>query len=151
MEENRIYMANQKSEIEELKIKVESTAAIATKTTAEAHTQLNTILNEERAQNALDRQNLISQITSLINATADGQNARLTQRIETVRTDLDSTRVTVEAATKEHEEHMKKLAASNETFLETLASSRERIHDSIVQDQEVRNGHSSTLVMLTIV
>ncbi|KAI5803776.1 P-loop containing nucleoside triphosphate hydrolase protein [Geopyxis carbonaria] len=145
MEENRVYMANQKSEIEQLKVKVESTAATATKTTAEAHTQLNTILNEERAQNTLDRQSLISQITALINATADEQDGRLTQRIETVRTNLDSTRVTVEAATKEHEEHMNKLAASNESFLETLASSRERIHDSIVQDQETFSKHNDAI------
>jgi len=130
-------MAAQKSEIETLRSQLAEATAIATTATANAQSNLQTILVEERVKAAADRQSLISQITTLINNTGDAQDKRLTQRVETVKADISATQTRLEAASKTHERIIESWSAREELFYTRLCDAKETVRSVLDDDWKV--------------
>jgi kinesin family protein 11 len=132
------HMMSQRSEIEKLRSQLAEATAAASKATATAQSGLKTILVEERQKAAVDRQNLIAQITSLINNTADEQDRRLTERVEAVRTEISTTQTRLEEATKAHDEGMETWSVADKSFYEKLCDAQETVRTVLAEDWKVR-------------
>ncbi|KAI5858375.1 P-loop containing nucleoside triphosphate hydrolase protein [Tricharina praecox] len=128
------HMAAQKSEIETLRSQLAEATATASAATTTAQSSLQTILVEEREKAAADRQNLISQITTLINNTGAAQDKRLTERVLTVKADIGATQTRLEAASKTHEETIESWSAREELFYTRLCDAKETVRSVLTDD-----------------
>jgi len=130
-------MAAQKSEIGTLRSQLAEATVVATTATATAQSSLQTILAEEREKAAADRQNLISQITTLINNTGFAQDKRLTERVESVKADIGATQIRLEAASKDHEVTIESWSAREELFYTRLCDVKETVQSVLADDWKV--------------
>lgn len=105
--------------------------------TLKAYTELEEILVSERATADAERAALISQISSLINATAKHQDRRLTSRVDGVRNQLDDAGQKILNATQDCRGNIAEYRSSNETTVRSIAESKERILAALEEDQQV--------------
>ncbi|KAF8541673.1 P-loop containing nucleoside triphosphate hydrolase protein [Trichophaea hybrida] len=143
------YMIAQKSEIEHISRELSEATVIASTATATAQSNLQTILVEERERALKDRQNLIVQITTLINNTADEQDKRLTERIETVQKEIGATQTQLKAASKVHEEGMESWSTREENFYSRLCDAKETVRCVLAQDWQNVESRNSTIQDIT--
>ncbi|KAL8964559.1 MAG: hypothetical protein Q9183_004370, partial [Haloplaca sp. 2 TL-2023] len=69
-------------------------------------TRLEKVLNEERTQASQDRQELLSQITSLVSKSGETQDARWQSKVDGIRSEMGSSRSTFEAQTRKYSQGM---------------------------------------------
>jgi hypothetical protein len=131
-------MIAQKAEIEKLRLELSSATVAAATATNDAQSNLDLILQEEREKAAAERQNLVSQITSLINSTADEQDQRLVKRIKLVQSDMVASKDELEVAAKKYNEGMIQWSGEEDKFINELTSSKETLNTMLANDWEVR-------------
>ncbi|KZF24209.1 kinesin-like protein-like protein bimC [Xylona heveae TC161] len=84
----------QKTECDNLRREASQAAKAAADANEVANFRLEAVLVEERQQSASDRQNLLTQITALVNATGEAQEARLASKINSIQTDISASTLT---------------------------------------------------------
>lgn len=127
----------QKAEAEKLRLQLGSAAAAAVIATDTAQSSLDLILREERERATTDRQNLISQIAALVNATAEDQDKRLTKRVQLVQGEILSAKEELDEATKQYNAGMDQWSGGEEKFINELVISQDSLKKILVQDWQV--------------
>ncbi|PUU72771.1 P-loop containing nucleoside triphosphate hydrolase protein [Tuber borchii] len=120
----------QKAEAEKLRLQLGSAAAAAVIATDTAQSSLDLILREERERATTDRQNLISQIAALVNATAEDQDKRLTKRVQLVQGEI-------------------LMVWGEEKFINELVISQDSLKKILVQDWQDAEKHNASIQATT--
>lgn len=130
-------MNTQKAEADDLRkqLSVASNAVMQANKTASS--QLETCLAEERKQASADRQNLLSQITSLINASGEAQDTRLTTKIDAIQQTITSSTSNFEAANAKYAEGMDTWNQKEKSLVDEVATSRDHLKAKMQQDWTV--------------
>jgi kinesin family protein 11 len=110
---------------------MQSNAAVASR--------LDEVLQEERDQAALDRQNLLSQITNLVMAQGEAQDARLGAKIEVVRKDVTTSKEIFEASQTQYSKGMDAWGEKEGQLIEEVLRSRETLKSKLKEDWMVRS------------
>jgi kinesin family protein 11 len=99
-----------------------------------ASTKLEDILREEREQAAADRQTLLCQITSLVMAQGETQDARLTAKIGEVQKDVLSSKESFEASRVQYGQGMDAWNDKEGKLVEEVLRSRETLKSKLKED-----------------
>ncbi|KAI9733056.1 MAG: kinesin motor protein cin8 [Cirrosporium novae-zelandiae] len=99
-----------------------------------ASNRLETCLAEERQQSSADRQNLLVQITDLINKTGETQDARLNTKVNAIREDFFASQATFEAANLKHNEEMDNWTEKERSLLTEVIESRDTLKGKMKND-----------------
>ena len=106
-----------------------------------ASSLLEACLTEERHQASADRQNLLSQITSLINASGEAQDTRLTTKIDAIQQTITSSTSQFEAANAKYAEGMDTWNQKENSLVDEVVSSRDHLKAKMQQDWTVSEEH----------
>lgn len=138
VEDSQKHMKEQKAEIERLGKELTSATATASEATEKAQESLKTILVEERENSAKDRQNLIAQITTLINSNADEQDERLSKRVDGLQAEITATKTALDEASKTHQNGLDTWSEREESFYTSLCTAQETVRRILSEDWQVR-------------
>lgn len=124
----------QRAESESLRQQLSAATLLATQANEAATSRLDEIVHEERQQAATDRQTLLSQITSLVTAQGQTQDARLTGKIDTVRNNIKSSKESFELSQAHYTEGMDAWNANEDKLVEEVLRSREVLKGKLKED-----------------
>lgn len=124
----------QKAEADNLKRQLVTTSNAAMQANKAASFQLEVCLAEERQQAVIDRENLLSQIATLVNATGKAQDARLTAKINTVQERFSTSRTEVETANAKFADGMGAWYEKEKMLVEGVLKSEENLNTKMKQD-----------------
>ncbi|TVY28005.1 Kinesin-like protein [Lachnellula hyalina] len=139
----------QKAEANELRTQLTTASELAMQSNAAVASRLDEVLKEERDQAALDRQNLLSQITSLVVAQGETQDARLGAKIEVVRKDVTSSKDIFEASQTQYSKGMDAWNEKEGKLVDDILISRETLKSKLKEDWQAANKHNSSLQLAT--
>jgi kinesin family protein 11 len=128
------HVNDQKSEADELRKQLKIASEAAMEANAAASTRLDAILTEERQQAATDRQNLLSQITSLIVTQGETQDTRLCTKINEVQQSVLSSKEAFEASRSKYSEGMDAWDDKETKLVEKVLKSRESLKSKLKDD-----------------
>lgn len=100
---------------------------------------------EERRQTAEDRQNLMTQITSLINSQADAQEARLADRATLIQKSVAESNTSMEAAMSQYTQGMEKWDGKENDLMEEVKKSRELLKTKLKDDWTLASDQSTSI------
>ncbi|CCX30040.1 Similar to Kinesin-like protein bimC; acc. no. P17120 [Pyronema omphalodes CBS 100304] len=149
VEDSQKHMKEQKAEIERLGKELTSATATASEATEKAQESLKTILVEERENSAKDRQNLIAQITTLINSNADEQDERLSKRVDGLQAEITATKTALDEASKTHQNGLDTWSEREESFYTSLCTAQETVRRILSEDWQAIEAHNSTIQTTT--
>ena len=112
-------------------------------------TRLETCLNEERAQASQDRQNLLAQITSLINQSGEAQDARWESKINAVRKEITSARSTLDTANANYNADMDVWSEKENLLVGEVLKSRDTLKNKMKDDWKAINEHNTSIQATT--
>lgn len=112
---------------------------------AAASARLDVVLTEERQQLAADRQNLLSQITSLITAQGEAQDARLSAKVSEVQKDIIASKAAFEASRAKYSQSMDSWNERETGLVGEVLRSRETLKSKLKEDWVV-SGNPRILV-----
>lgn len=99
-----------------------------------ASTKLEDVLREEREQAAVDRQTLLSQITNLVVAQGETQDARLSAKIGEVQKDVLSSKESFETSRSHYCQGMDAWNEKEGKLIEEVLRSRETLKSKLKED-----------------
>jgi len=112
--------------------------------------KLGEVLREEREQAAADRQTLLSQITTLVMAQGETQDARLGAKIGEVQKDVLSSKESFEASRVQYGQGMDAWTEKEGKLVEEVLRSRETLKSKLKEDWVVSDCTSlCVLISLT--
>ena len=111
--------------------------------------RLETCLNEERTKSKEEKQQLISQITSLINASAETQKARWTSQIDSVKHDIATSRSALQTSSQQYDEGMDSWTKKEVSFVDNVLESRKTIQKKMKEDWKFIKEHNSAIQSTT--
>lgn len=130
-------MNTQKAEADELRLQISTAGQDAMQAEARVSSQLESALNEEHAQAAQDQQHLLSQIRSLVHKLGETQDVRWQSKINSIRSDLVSSRSTFEAAEKKYSGAMDVWTQKESRLVEEVLKSRDALKSRMKKDWTV--------------
>lgn len=128
------HINGQKAEADELRRQLSAASELAMQSNAMISSRLDQVVQEERDQAAKDRQNLLSQITSLVMAQGGVQDARLSGKIEEVRKDVISSKDAFEASCAQYSIGMDAWDEKEEKLVAEVIQSRETLKNKLKDD-----------------
>lgn len=131
------HINEQKVEADELRKELHVASELALQSNAKAAARLGQVLEEERQQAALDRQNLLSQITSLVTAQGEAQDQRLSAKIGDVQKDVLSSKEQFETSRAEYTTNMNAWNEKEEELIKGLCASRDALKTKLKDDWTV--------------
>ncbi|KAB8290374.1 hypothetical protein EYC80_010807 [Monilinia laxa] len=139
----------QKAEANELRQQLHAAGDAAIESNSAINSKLDEIVQEERKQAAEDRQNLLSQISTLIMARGEAQDARLGDRIAAVRTDIQSSNESFEVTRAQYSQGMDAWNDKEEKLVEEVLRSREVLKTKLKDDWMAANKHNASVQATT--
>jgi kinesin family protein 11 len=140
----------QRTEADALRHQLNTASELAMQANAATSTKLEDVLREERAQAATDRQTLLCQITTLVMAQGETQEARLGAKIAEVQKDVLSSKKSFEASRAQYSQGMDAWNEKEGKLVEDVLRSRESLKSKLKEDWVV--SHCSmiyTVILLT--
>lgn len=131
------HVNSQKEEADELRKQANAASKAAMEASNSASSQLERVLVEEREQAATDRQALLQQITGLIMAQGETQDARVEAKISKIKTDMKSSAEVFEASKSTYNEHMDLWDEKEQKLVEEVQQSREKLKSRLKEDWAV--------------
>lgn len=116
---------------------------------ADVSIRLETCLNEERAQASQDRQNLLAQITTLINSSGLAQDSRWESKINAVRKDIASARSTLDTANENYDTSMDLWSEKENLLVGEVLKSRDTLKIKMKDDWKAINEHNTSIQATT--
>lgn len=111
--------------------------------------RLETCLKEERAQASQDRQNLLEQITTLINQSGESQDSRWESSITAVRKDIASARSTLESANENYDTSMDVWSEKENLLVGEILKSKDTLKSKMKDDWKAINEHNISIQATT--
>ncbi|KAL8708591.1 MAG: hypothetical protein Q9220_006527 [cf. Caloplaca sp. 1 TL-2023] len=142
------HVNTQKAEADELRAQISAATQEAIQAKAQTSSRLESILDEERAQAAQDRQSLLSQITSLVHQSGENQDARWRSSIAGVRADIGVSRCDLEARQKAYSESMDVWSQKESLLIDEVLKSRDSLKSRMKKDWMVSPLYRSGWIVL---
>ncbi|KAI9877559.1 MAG: kinesin motor protein cin8 [Pleopsidium flavum] len=143
------HLHTQKTEADDLRRQLSVANNAAMQANKAASSQLEACLAEERQQAVTDRQNLLSQITALVNASGEAQDARLTAKTNAVQENISSSTSEFEAANAKFAEGMDVWSQKENLLVDEFLKSRETLKTKMKQDWTAVNDHNTSIQATT--
>ena len=99
-----------------------------------AQNSLTQVINEEKLKAAEERQHLLTQITSLVNATAEAQESRITSKIIGVSEGIDSAHAVYNTVHDAYNQDMDNWSKKSKELVSSVVSSRDSVKTKIKAD-----------------
>lgn len=109
---------------------------------AEFSSRLDACLKEQRSEAAAERQEMLSQITDLINKSSEKQESRWESKINKIRDDIQVSSSTFQKADDRYNESMDVWAGKGNQLVEEVLKSRETLKSKMKKDWTVRPSYS---------
>ncbi|EHL01884.1 putative Kinesin-like protein bimC [Glarea lozoyensis 74030] len=135
----------QKEEANTLRRQLTTASELAMQANIAAESKLDEVLRQEREQAATDRQNLLSQITGLVMAQGEKQDARLANSIHGVRQEIIASKDAFESSHAEYGVAMDSWNDDESKLVEEVLRSRETLKSKLKEDWVAANKHNSSL------
>ncbi|PKS08291.1 hypothetical protein jhhlp_005235 [Lomentospora prolificans] len=151
-EEMMRHIASQRSEADRLRRQLQDATRTMIEQNATLSSRITEVINEERQQAAEDRQNLLAQIGTLINAQAEVQESRLAEKAALLQKDLTDANSTLGGSVDRYGELMDTWDKKEGQLLDDIKSSRDTLKTKLKDDwnrMQVANGHSSSIQATT--
>ena len=143
------HVSSQKAEADELRFKVSTATQAALQADADFSDRLETCLKEEHEQASKDRQNLLTQITTLVDQSGHAQNARWESKINAIRGEIASSRSSLQHTDKEYQAGMDIWLQKESLLGEEVLKSRDTLKGKMKEDWKVINEHNSSIQATT--
>jgi kinesin family member 11 len=128
------HISDQKAQVDELRGQLMIASEVAIKAYETGTSRLDSVLAEERLQASLDRQALLSQITSLVMAQGESQDARLSKKIEEVQRNVLQSTEAFETSRSKYDEGMNAWNDSEAKLIDGVLKSREILKSRMKED-----------------
>lgn len=132
------HLDQQKAEIHRLRLELQEANRQTVEANRKASSNLAHVLEEEQANAQTERENLMSQIRSLLDESSQRQSSRLKSKVDTVRNDISASGDSLEQATAQYDRHVDEWIFKEERFAKDLTASRDEIKTKMQNDWEVR-------------
>lgn len=130
-------LSSQQSEVDDLRQQLSVAGATLAQSNDWACANIDTVLAEERAQNVEDRAVLLSQISSLINASGEKQDARLDGKLADLRRDIDDSNKAYDIGQDSVNRAMDNWVEQGKVLHQDIFKSREGVKATVKQDWTV--------------
>lgn len=107
--------------------------------------RLASAVNEERAQAANDRQDLLVQITSLVNKSGEMQDTRWQSKIDDIRSDIALSRSRFAGEEKKYSEAMDVWSQKENLLVDEVLKSRDALKSRMKKDWTVGHSHPNPI------
>lgn len=131
------HMAAQKTESDKLRQKLEEASRIIVESNGTMSTRIQEVVEEERKQAAVERQNLLRQIGSLISSQAELQESRLAGKTALIQQTVVSSSKTFESDVAQFSEGMDAWNVKDTQILEDVAKSRDALKTKLKDEWTV--------------
>lgn len=131
------HVNTQKAEADELRSQISKAAQAAMQAKAEMSSHLETVMRDERAQAAEDRQNLLSQISLLVTKSGEAQDTRWQSKVNSIKTEVMSSRSDLESAEKKYNDSMSVWSEKENLLVQEVIKSRETLKSRMKKDWTV--------------
>ena len=111
--------------------------------------RLETCLEEERAQANRDRQQLLEQISNLVNSSGRNQEARWDAKIRAMREDINTSKTTFHSSEKAYVQGMDSWSKKEALLVEQVLKSRESLKMKMKEDWKAINEHNTSIQTTT--
>ncbi|KAF2192305.1 kinesin-domain-containing protein [Zopfia rhizophila CBS 207.26] len=110
-----------------------------------AQGRLAQVMDEEKQKAAEERQQLLAQITSLINSRAEAQEKRMSERISSVSNGIDAANATYNTSQNTYNKGMSAWSDRSREILAGISKSRDNVKTKIKGDFAAATQHSTSL------
>ncbi|KAK4680758.1 Kinesin-related motor protein [Podospora pseudoanserina] len=135
----------QKAESDRLRQELEAATQTIVESNESVSDRIQEVLEEERKQAAIERQQLLSQITRLINSQAQLQESRLVDKASAIQDSIKDTNKTFKSNVAGYREGMNAWNAKDSQLLEEIAQSRDVLKTRLKDDWTAANKHSTSI------
>lgn len=131
------HISVQRSESDSLRRQLEDASQTLLRSNESTSAQIETVVNEERRQAAEDRQQLLAQITTLINAHAEQQESRLAGKAARIQDRVNGATETFEGQVTAYSTGMDAWDSNEERLLQDVSQSRDVLKTKLQDDWTV--------------
>lgn len=131
------HISVQRSESDSLRRQLEDASQTLLRSNESTSAQIETVVNEERRQAAEDRQQLLAQITTLINAHAEQQESRLAGKAARIQDRVKGATETFEGQVTAYSTGMDSWDSNEERLLRDVSQSRDVLKTKLQDDWTV--------------
>ena len=135
----------QRAEAEALQQQLTAATTLATESDERLSSKLEACLQEERQQATLDRESLVSQITTLIHTSGTAQEQRFSGKINGIRDEMATARLELRAAEQKYSVSMDQWSSKENDLVEEVLKSRETLKKKLQSDWETVEKHSTSI------
>ncbi|KAK7718332.1 Kinesin-related motor protein [Diaporthe eres] len=135
------HISVQRSESDCLRRQLEDASQTILRSNESTSAQIETVVNEERRQAAEDRQQLLAQITTLINAHAEQQETRLAGKAARIQDRVKGATETFEGQVTAYSTGMDAWDSNEEKLLQDVSESRDVLKTKLQDDWTAANEH----------
>ncbi|KAG6368465.1 hypothetical protein INS49_002672 [Diaporthe citri] len=143
------HISVQRSESDSLRRQLEDASQTMLRSNESTSAQIETVVNEERRQAAEDRQQLLAQITTLINAHAEQQETRLAGKAARIQDRVKGATETFEGQVTAYSTGMDAWDSNEEKLLQDVSESRDVLKTKLQDDWTAANEHSTSIQKTT--
>ncbi|KAI0837664.1 kinesin-domain-containing protein [Hypoxylon sp. FL0890] len=139
------HITSQKKESDSLREQLQRASETIVESNTSISTQIQNVINEERRQAAEERQNLLTQITTLINSQAQLQESRLANKAISIQQSVQENSTALEGSMAQYSQGMDNWNEKEARLLDEVANSREVLKTKLKDDWIAANKHSTSI------
>ncbi|KAL4805307.1 P-loop containing nucleoside triphosphate hydrolase protein [Aspergillus unguis] len=143
------HLAEQRNEIDRLRVELQSSNRRNIETTHKASSHLAQAIEEEHVAAEAEREALMSQIRALVEESRQKQFGRLKTKIDTVRADISSSGDMLEQATAHHDRQVDEWVFKSEQFAKDVNASKDEVKTRLQSDWEIFDQRNSSIQKAT--
>ncbi|RHZ53732.1 putative kinesin family protein (BimC) [Aspergillus thermomutatus] len=143
------HVNTQKAEINQLRLQLQEANQQAVEANRRASAHLAQTLEEENTHAEAERDNLMSQIKSLIEESRQRHFGRLKGRVECLRTDIMSSGDSLEQATAHYDRQVDEWVFKSEQFAKDVIASRDEVKTKMQSDWEAFDQRNASIQKVT--
>ena len=128
------HLNEQQAEVNQLRQQIVQADMALLAANSTAQNKLTQVINEEKLKAAEERQHLLTQITSLVNSTAEAQESRMTSKIIGVSEGIDSAHAAYNTVHDAYNQGMDNWSKKSKELVSGVVSSRDSVKTKIKAD-----------------
>ncbi|KAG5981453.1 hypothetical protein E4U55_002919 [Claviceps digitariae] len=139
------HITAQRSEADSLRRQLQSAMNTIALQNTSLSTRVQEALEEERRQSAEDRQKLMTQMSSLFNAQAEAQEARLADQVAFIQKSVGESNTSMESAMTQYAQGMESWDSKENVLMEDVKKSREQLKNKLKDDWTTASDQSTAI------
>ncbi|KAJ5128251.1 hypothetical protein N7526_006417 [Penicillium atrosanguineum] len=150
MFENMVsHLEQQKSEINKLRLELQEANRQSVEANRKASQNLAQVMEEEHVSAQSERDNLMSQIRSLLDESSSRQSNRLKGKVDNLRHDITASGDSLEHATAQYDRHIDEWIFKEEQFAKDVTGSKDEIKTKMQNDWETFDQRNASIQRVT--